>query len=70
MKLPKCFIVEEVSGRTTVVRSFSPYATETRRAKERAMAYSGSGRAARIEVVENVSCRIFEVDKAGKIRVR
>jgi hypothetical protein len=68
VKLPKCYVVEESDGYTTVERSFAPFATETRRAKERAMAYSGSGRPIRIEVVENVSCKVFEVDKAGKIR--
>jgi hypothetical protein len=69
MKLPKCYVIEESGGRTTVVRSFNPYATETRLAKERAMA-CGSGRAIRIEIVENVSCKVFAVAKDGQIRTR
>jgi hypothetical protein len=70
MKLPKCYVVEESDGYTTVERSFAPFATETRRAKERAVAYGNSGQTVRIEVIENVSCRVFQVDGDGKIHTR
>ena len=70
MKLPKCYVVEQSGKRVTVLRSFSPFASEVRHAKERAMAYAGSGRSIRIEVIENTCCKVFDVAKGGKIRVR
>jgi hypothetical protein len=70
VRLPKCYVVEQVRGRTSVARSFNPFTTETKLAKARAIAFSGSGRAVRIEIIENISSRVFEVAKDGKIRVR